>query len=149
MFGGEFGAFRSRGVHFFNEENPIYQELAAILKIRSEKKVLRRGRQYLRSISADGQNFGLPEMIGGQIRSIVPWSRVFSLKEMLLAINTDSYQSQTAWVSIDNQLHNEGEVLKCIYSTDKEQIGKEVPVESRNGKSVKITVPAAGFVIYE
>lgn len=149
MFGGEFGAFQSRGVHFFNEENPIYQELATILKIRSEKKVLRRGRQYLRSISGDGQNFGLPEMIGGQIRSVVPWSRVFSLKEMLLAINTDYYQPQTAWVSIDDQLHNEGEVLKCIYSTDKEQIGKEVPVESRNGNSVKITVPAAGFVIYE
>ncbi|BAY45936.1 alpha-amylase [Scytonema sp. HK-05] len=149
MFGGEFGAFRSRGVHFFNEENPIYQELAEILKIRSEKKVLRRGRQYLRAISGDGQNFGLPEMIGGQIRSVVPWSRVFSLKEMLLAINTDYYQPQTAWVTLDNQLHNEGDLLKCIYSTDKEQIGKQIPVESRNGKSIKITVPAAGFIIYE
>lgn len=149
MFGGEFGAFRSQGVHFFNEENPIYQELAEILRIRREKKVLRRGRQYLRAISGDGQNFGLPEMIGDQIRSVVPWSRVFSLKEMLLAINTDYYQPQTAWVTLDNQLHNEGELLKCIYSTDKEQIGKQVPVESRNGKSVKITVPAAGFVIYE
>ncbi len=149
MFGGQFGAFRSQGVHFFNEENPIYQELAEILKIRREKKVLRRGRQYLRSISGDGQNFGLPEMIGGQIRSVVPWSRVFSFKEMLLAINTDYYQPQTAWVNIDNQLHKEGELLRCIYSTDKAQIGKPVSVESRNGKSVKITVPAAGFVIYE
>ena len=149
MFGGQFGAFRSRGVHFFNEDNPIYQELAEILKIRSEKKVLRRGRQYLRSISGDGQNFGLPEMIGGQIRSVVPWSRIFSLKEMLLAINTDYDHPQTAWVNIDNQLHDEGDLLRCIYSTDKAQIGKPVSVESRNGKFVKITVPAAGFVIYE
>ncbi len=34
MFGGEFGAFRTRGVHFFNEDNPVYQELAKILDIR-------------------------------------------------------------------------------------------------------------------
>jgi hypothetical protein len=43
----------------------------------------------------------------------------------------------------------EGELLKCIYSTDKEQLGKQVPVQARNGKSIQITVPAAGFVIYE
>ena len=28
MFGGEFGAFRSRERHFFDEEHPVYQELA-------------------------------------------------------------------------------------------------------------------------
>lgn len=44
MFGGAFGAFRTKGVHFFNEENPVYQELGTILKIRKEKKVLSRGR---------------------------------------------------------------------------------------------------------
>jgi glycosidase len=149
MFGGKFGAFRSQGVHFFNEDNLVYQELAKILEIRREKKILRRGRQYLRPISGDGQNFGLPEVIGNQIRSVVPWSRILSDKEILLAINTDYDHPQTAWVTIDNELYNEGDLLNCIYSTAKEQIGKQVSVESRNGKSVKITVPAAGFVIYE
>jgi hypothetical protein len=105
MFGGEFGAFRTRGVHFFDENNRVYQELAKILQIRREKKVLSRGRQYLRPISGDGQNFGLPEMIGGQIRAVLPWSRILSDKELLLAINTDYNQSQTAWVTIDNELH--------------------------------------------
>jgi hypothetical protein len=28
-------------------------------------------------------------MIGGQIRSVVPWSRLFNDQELLLAINTD------------------------------------------------------------
>ncbi|MFL9458678.1 MULTISPECIES: alpha-amylase family glycosyl hydrolase [Nostocales] len=148
MFGGEFGAFRSRGVHFFNEDNPVYQELAKILEIRKNNLVLCRGRQYLRPISGDGQNFGFPKMIGNQIRSVVPWSRILSRKEMLLAINTDFEQPSTAWVTIDNELHNEGDILTCIYSTDKEQISQKVLVEAKNGKSVKITVPATGFVIY-
>ncbi|HEY9663697.1 MAG TPA: hypothetical protein V6C65_35055, partial [Allocoleopsis sp.] len=51
MFGGAFGAFRTKGVHFFDEDNRVYQELTKILKIRQKYIVLRRGRQYLRSIS--------------------------------------------------------------------------------------------------
>lgn len=149
MFGGDFGGFRSRGVHFFNEDNWVYQEIAKILQIRREKTVLRRGRQYLRPISADGKNFGLPQMVGNQIRAVVPWSRILSDKEVVLAINTDYEQMQIAWVTIDNELHNEGDLLKCIYSSDPEFLGKQIPVEARNGKSVLIPVPAAGFVIYE
>jgi hypothetical protein len=150
MFGGKFGAFRTRGVHFFDEDNPVYQELAKILDIRSQNIVLRRGRQYLREISApnDGVNFSLPEMLGGQIRYVMPWSRIFGTKEMLLAINTDYDQPKTAWVTIDNELHQAGDSLKCIYSTDAAQIDQSVTVEARNGKAVLVTVPTAGFVIF-
>ena len=70
-------------------------------------------------------------------------------KEMLLAVNTDYDQPRMAWVTIDNDLHQAGDVLKCIYSTDASQIGELVTVEARNGKAVLITVPAAGFVIFE
>ncbi|MBD2494138.1 alpha-amylase family glycosyl hydrolase [Nostoc sp. FACHB-280] len=149
MFGGEFGAFGTRGVHFFNEDNYIYQEISQILKIRSEKKALSRGRQYLRPISGDGVNFGLPQIIGNEIRSVVPWSRILSDQEIVAAINTDYYQPREAWVTIDNELHKEGDFLTCIYSTDKQQVGQKVKIAARNGKAVKITVPAAGFVIYE
>jgi glycosidase len=149
MFGGEFGAFESKGRHFFNEEEEVYKELAKILKIRKNKIALRRGRQYLRPISGDGINFGIPHMIENEIRSIVSWSRIFNNKEILLAINTDYFQLKTAWVTIDNSLHEAGDKLKCIYSTDKEQINIEVVVEEINGKSVLLTVPAAGFVVFE
>ena len=40
-------------------------------------------------------------------------------------------------------------LLTCIYSTDSRQVGQESKVEPRNGKAVLLTVPAAGFVIYE
>jgi glycosidase len=151
MFGGEFGAFRTRGVHFFDEDNRVYQELAKVLEIRRKNIVLRRGRQYLRPIYApnDGVRFSLPEMVGGQMRSVVPWSRIFNGKEVLLAINTDYDQSRTAWVTVDNELYQGGDVLRCIYSTDAMQVGQSVKVEARNGKAVLITIPAAGFVIFE
>jgi glycosidase len=151
MFGGEFGAFRSRNRHCFNENTSVYKELAKILQIRREKKTLRRGRQYLRSISdpLDGQNFGLPQLIGDQIRSVVPWSRIFNDKEMLLAINTDPFQPRSAWVTLDNDLHKAGDRLQCIYSTNPTQIDEVVVIEARNGKAVMLTVPAAGFVVFE
>jgi hypothetical protein len=151
MFGGDFGAFASRGRHFFDESNPVYQQLAKVLTIRKDNIILKRGRQYLREVSAptDGVNFGLPTMVGGQIRFVVPWSRIFSGKEVLLAISTNYSQSSTAWVTIDDALHNAGDLLTCIFSTDSQQVGQVIKVEPRNGKAVLLTVPAAGFVIYE
>ncbi len=149
MFGGAFGAFRSRHRHFFNEDHPVYRELAKILALRKQNITIRRGRQYLRPISGDGVHFGLPRMIGGELRSIVPWSRIFNNREVLLAINTDYFQPTSAWVTIDNDLHAAGSALTCRYSTTPGQIGQTATVEPRNGKSVSLTLPPAGFVIYE
>ena len=151
MFGGEFGSFQSKHVHFFDEGSTVYKRLGELLKIRRERPVLRRGRQFLREISdaRDGQNFGLPEMIGGEIRSVVPWSRILSDHEVVLAINTDAKNSKTAWVTIGAALHKTGDTLTCIYSTDDAQIGNKVTVEPRNGLAVLLLVPAAGFIIFE
>lgn len=148
MFGGKFGAFRSASRHCFNEDSYVYQELAAILAIRKNEVVLRRGRQYLREISGDGVNFGLPQVLGDKMLSVVAWSRIFDDREMLLAINTDSNNARSAWVTIDNNLHDEDCPLKCIYSTEKQQIGQELKIANRNGKAVFFTVPSVGFVIF-
>jgi hypothetical protein len=149
MFGGKFGSFESKGSHFFNEDARVYREFSRILKIRASKLALRRGRQFLRPISGDGQRFGLPEMINGQIRSVVPWSRILDDTEILLALNTDGGVAKTAWVTIDSLLHKAGEFLTCIYSTEPAQVSQKILIESRNGLSVQVTVPAAGFVIFE
>lgn len=149
MFGGAFGAFASRGVHFFNEQNSVFIEINKIIAVRAQNIALRRGRQYLRPISGDGINFGLPAIMGGQMRSLVPWSRILDQSEILCSINTDTVSSQTAWVTIDSALHETVKALTCLYSTDPAQIGTTVPVELRNGKSVKLMVPAHGFVIFK
>ncbi len=150
MFGGEFGAFRTRQRHFFNEDQPVYKTLADILAVRKQKIALRRGRQYLREISGDGQNFGLPSILGERMRSVVPWSRSFDDENLLLAINTDPDQARTAWVDLDANANPAGKRLTCIFATTPDQIGHEGTVqESGDRRLVNLTVPAAGFVIYE
>jgi len=151
MFGSAFGAFRSCDRHCFDDDALVYRELAKILTIRQDKMVLRRGRQYLREISGDGQHFDFPHMIGTEIRSVVPWSRIFNDQEMLLAINTDPDQPRTAWVIVDNDLHRTGDRLQCLYATDARLEGQELAITDTlaKTKAVLLTVPAAGFVIYE
>src|SRR3954451_9522053 len=89
MFGGAFGPVRSSGWHCFDETNPVFTELAALLAIRREEIALRRGRQYLREISGDGSKFGLSPIFGGRIRSLVAWSRILAGREIVCAVNTD------------------------------------------------------------
>ena len=148
MFGGEYGAFQSRGRHFFREDAPAYRDVSAVLRLRRELLPLRRGRQYLRQISGNGVDFGLPRLLGGVIRSVVPWSRILDETEVLCAINTDPGQPSTAWVTVDAGLHRVGESLRCLYSPHAAEIGRAVGVEARNGKAVQLTVPPGGFVIY-
>jgi len=149
MFGAGFGAFRSRNRHFFDEKNPIYIELAKIVKLREREITLRRGRQYLRQISGDGIGFGFPFILGNRTRSVVAWSRLFVDQEILLAANTDPDQPSSAWVTIDNDLHRAGDSLACIYSTAGTNVGGTVLVAPKNGKAVRLTVPAGGFAIYK
>jgi glycosidase len=149
MFGGPFGAFRTRDCHFFNERHPAYKELSKILELRRKEPALRRGRQFLRPISGDGVHFGSPEMLGGQLRSVVAWSRIFVDQELLCAINTDPDNDRSAWVTIDDALHQAGGKLTCLYSSDPAQVGAAVTVEPRNGKAVNITVPKGGFVVFK
>ncbi|RNC71362.1 MAG: alpha-amylase [Desulfuromonadales bacterium] len=151
MFGGSFGAFRTRGAHFFDEDNPVYREFAKILALRRDRIALRRGRQYLREISGDGVTFGLPYVMGGEIRSVVPWSRIFDVEEMVLAINTDTDAPRTAWVLVDGSINREGDRFVCIYSTDPAQLRTTTVAKRINVAvlAIPVTVPAAGFVIFE
>jgi glycosidase len=151
MFGGEFGAFRSRGRHFFDESNPIYRELARILEIRRSRLVLRRGRQFLRDVSdgQDGTRFFIPEMVQGQIRYAVAWSRILDEEEVVLAINTDYDQDHEVWVTLDARLNESRTKLRCLYSPRASQVGRLADIEARNGRAAKIMVPKAGFVIFE
>ncbi len=154
MFGGEFGAFRSRNRHFFDEDGPIYKELAKILAVRRARVALRRGRQYLCRISGDGQHFGVPRVMDGRMRSIVPWTRLFDDQEMLVAINTDPDASHEAWVAVKRGILQFNNRLRCIYATNEAQVGEVLPIEERDtatGKLqvVHLRVPAAGVVIYD
>jgi len=142
MFGGKFGAFRSQGKHFFDEKSDTYLALSRMLKLRKEHDVLRQGRQYLREISGDGEQFGYPHKLGeGRIESIVAWSRIFNKEEMILAMNTNTVSPLTAYVAIDQEMHEVGDVFKCILSINSKLLDKEYRVEEvNNRKTIKIEV---------
>ena len=150
LFGGDFGAFRSRGHHCFDEAHPLYVQLARLLKVRSEHMALRRGRQYLRAISGNGHDFGEPRMVGDALHSVVAWSRLFTDREWLCAVNTDPHETRAAWVGLDHDLSPPGSRLVCLYCSDPDRIGDECVVESPDPDwhAVWLTLPAAGCVVY-
>jgi glycosidase len=148
MFGGKFGAFRSRGRHVFDVANPLRRELAAVLAVRHQEPALRRGRQYLRQISGDGVTFGFPSALGGaRVRSIIAWSRLLAGREVLCAINNDPHAAQGAWVTVDAELHDVSDTLSCLYRSDN---GPRTPLTVVAGDrvAVRLDLPPGGVAIY-
>jgi glycosidase len=151
MFGGAFGSLQSSDRHFFNEGHEIYRFMQRLCALRGEHIALRRGRQYLREVSASGrdEDFHYPQPLGGELRWVVAWSRLFADRELLCAINTDPQRPLDVWVVVDHQLHPPGRTrLTCVLSTDALQEGGQVAVEPRRGSAVQLRVPAAGVVVY-
>ncbi|MEW5967739.1 MAG: alpha-amylase family glycosyl hydrolase [Pseudomonadota bacterium] len=150
LFGGDFGAFRSRGRHCFDESHPLYRELARLLAVRRQVIALRRGRQYLRAISGNGIDFGEPRMIGGALRSVVAWSRLFNDQEWLCAINTDPQHARAAWVGLDFDLHQPGQRLACLHASDPTRVGSELIVDAPrpDWRAVWLDLPAASCAIF-
>jgi glycosidase len=86
MFGGTWGAFNTSGVHFFNENHPIYKGIARIAQVRAEERPLRYGREYFREISGDGNHFGHP--IDG--KCTMAFARVLDTTSIVVAMNLES-----------------------------------------------------------
>ena len=151
MFGGEFGAFESA-------QPPLLRRNASGLSRGAARSwrcgAAGSGGSPRTAVPAPdfrrrASTFGLPQMMGGVIRSVVPWSRIFNDREVLLAVNTDLDSPRTAWVTIDDGLHAAGSRLTCLYSTDAAQIGSTVDWSSRaTGRPSQLTVPPAGFVAF-
>jgi len=101
MFGGAFGAFRSRGKHCFDEFHPVYQETSRLLQVRAETPALRRGNQRLLEISGDGEHFGFPRAINGKLESIIAWTRSYQNQTVLCAFNTSPTQTLNVYLPIN------------------------------------------------
>ena len=150
MFGGPFGSLQSTNRHFFSETHEVFRFVQELCALRRQHIALRRGRQYLREISETGieWDFHYPRPINGELRWVVAWSRIFADREYLCAINTDLTKPLAAWVTIDHGLNPPGSQMTCLLSTDLGQKDKKVTIEAKNGSSLPITVPPAGFVVY-
>jgi glycosidase len=154
MFGGRFGGQCTQDRHFFNEDSDLYRSLAALTDLRKKLLPLRRGRQALHHISGDGVHFGLPHRLGERMRSLVCWSRLLVDQEVLVAVNTDEEQPVTAYSTVAPTFRVEGDRFNRIFWCSSKPAAAPLPsltVERRNGGplAVRITLPPAGFVIYQ
>jgi len=150
MFGGPFGSRQSQGRHFFDEMHPVYRFISRVAALRREHMALRRGRQYLRQVSATGfdGDFYYPQPMDGRLRWIIAWSRIFARTECLCAINTDADQALTVYAVVDSTIHPPGSTMQCLFAPAEDFRPHVLTVEARQGSAVRITVPAGGFVVY-
>ncbi|MEW5924704.1 MAG: alpha-amylase family glycosyl hydrolase [Candidatus Zixiibacteriota bacterium] len=133
MFGSEWGAFKTTGVHFFNPAHEIYNGISAIAKVRSEQPALRYGRQYFREISTDGISFGYP--IKGNCT--LAYSRILDTDEILVALNLDESPRHDC-ITVDASLTPTGSEMIDILNG-----GAPLPVRYTDGRSY-INIPLAG-----
>jgi len=99
MFGGQWGAFDTKGVHFFNDQHPIYKGIKAVASVRKQEPALRYGRQYFRETSTDGNYFSYPN--SGQC--VLAFSRILDTDEVLVVLNlTSGFRRE--YVTVDRNL---------------------------------------------
>lgn len=110
---------------------------------------LKQGRTYLREVSYDGKAFELPHKLGSdRFTGLIAWSRILSDNETLVIINCNMENDQSAFISIDNSLHEVGDDFKSLYMsfTDSKLQTYEVH-QKDNRKCLYVEVPKYGCVI--
>lgn len=110
MFGGKFGPFRSTENHFFVENGYVFKNTAKLLAIR-KKYCGQNDKQELLKISGNNTNFGYPQMIGGSIKSVVPWIRHTLHGSLLCLFNTDPFEQRAAYIQMPQKVHHYTEVF--------------------------------------
>lgn len=137
MFGGEWGAFGTKHMHFFNEHHPLYVGISLVAKIRQNEPALRYGRFYFREVSEDGHEYRFPELG----RGMIAYSRILDSTEIVVALNLRN-EKYTNHIVLDKALTPSGSLLKDLVG------GAEYLVDERIGRSsVSVTLPPFGIAI--
>jgi len=138
MFGGQWGAFDSKGQHFFNPDHTLYRSISRIAAARKQEPALRYGRLYFREISGNGQDFGYP--LDG--RCTLAYSRILDEFEILIALNLDA-TPRSDYVTLDAGLNPVGNRLQDLLEPDWSAVTKE-----RSGRHVvQVEIPGHGLRI--
>jgi hypothetical protein len=108
--------------------------------------ILLKGEFFLRSTSKNGIDFTYPEPDRHDPEDVVAWSRMTDGQEVLCAINLAGQDHAQVYVTVDHALHPINSAMQCLYAS--ELSPAELNVEVRNGKSIRLTIPPHGLVIY-
>ncbi|MCB9123248.1 MAG: alpha-amylase [Caldilineaceae bacterium] len=155
MFGGEFGAFGTRGCHFFNPDHPTYLRIAAIARLRNGSdgvgRTLRRGRLFPRETAFAGYPFAIPP--AGELMA---WSMTHYQTEVDMVLNTHGAASRGADVTVDAVKHPAGSMLSILYQSDWCDDELRQPPGDRTVRvtqqpdgraTVRVDLPPAGMMI--
>ncbi|KAA6439815.1 hypothetical protein FEM33_10670 [Dyadobacter flavalbus] len=104
------------------------------------------GKQFLRSTSENGIDFEFPGLKNSPVNPIIAWSVISNKKEVLFAVNTNPEKEAIAYVTVADDLHAVDSRMINLYASS--TCPTELNIEVRNGKAIRLTVPAYGFVIY-
>lgn len=122
MFGGQWGAFDTTGMHFFNPEHPIYRGIAAVARARAEQPALRYGREYFRETSGDGEHFSFPD---GK-ECTMAFSRILDTDEVVVIFNLSDQPRSDAVVVGSGQLPT-GTILKNLLGNENRYTVEDAP----------------------
>jgi glycosidase len=99
--------------HAFSEQTDFYKLIKQLSDIRTKYPALRYGRQYFRPVSGNGIDFAYSPYNGG----VLAYSRILSDSEVLVVANTNTTQSVTVYVIVDENLNPVTKKWKIIYSS--------------------------------
>ncbi len=138
MFGGDWGAFGTTGMQFFNQEHTLYRAVCALATVRRETPALRYGRLYFREVSEDGRNYGFPAIGWG----LLAYSRILDQCEVVVVLNLRDTPYEN-FVTCDHALTPPGTLL-----TDLLDPSYTTLVEERVNRAVcAVAVPPHGLRI--
>jgi glycosidase len=156
MFGGEFGAFETRGCHFFDTAHPTFRRIQTIAKLRLRKDgigaALRRGSIHVREGQVNGDGFRPPAQ--GEIAA---WSRIYEGNAVVVALNTHGLEPRGADVTVDSNLHPPGSTMRVLYRSDwsDELLGRaesretiEVHAHPDGRATIRVDLPPCGMAIF-
>ncbi|MDQ6616697.1 MAG: alpha-amylase family glycosyl hydrolase [Actinomycetota bacterium] len=95
----------------FDTNNPFYQAIASIGRVRDKHPALRYGRFYFRPVSGNGTTFGISPFPQG----VLAFSRILNDEEVTVVANT-SGATQALDVIVDAQLNQVGSTPTLLYS---------------------------------
>ena len=139
MFGGTWGAFDTKGHHFFNTSTPTFKQLARIIEIRASLPALRYGRQYFREISGNGEDFGHP--IDG--KCLLAYSRLLDCDEVVIVLNLDAARRKN-WVTVDSNFHMPGQSMTDLLGNG----GAAAVVECGGRKAFEVELDGHQMAIF-
>jgi glycosidase len=139
-----FGAFGTAGHHCFDEGHPAYRRIGALAALRTQRPVLRYGRQYLRPVAFLGRPFG----VSGP-GEIVAWSRILDDEEAVCVLNSHGTDARGSDVLVDAGLNAPDGSMRVILNTAEAAGDPRGPGRHPMGSSVPVRRTADGKAYVE